>query len=233
MKSPLPHILVLGPARAAVSGVSTHLNQLFTSELGRSYHLSQFQVGSEGRAEGRFGPLWRALTSPFEFATRLVRDRPSIVHINTSLEPKSYWRDLAYLAVAKLLRRGIVYQVHGGSLPLEFFANRRVPTALLRRVLSCPDVVVLLSSSEMAAYRQFVPQARLELIANAIEVPAADLSFARYRNQVPLEVVYVGRLAHDKGVFEIIEAARILRDRGVDIFLCRHWTRRSRTAHRD
>jgi glycosyltransferase involved in cell wall biosynthesis len=217
MRSSLPHILLLGPARAAVSGVSTHLNQLFGSKLGACFCLSQFQVGSEGRAEGRLGSLRRMLISPFELTARLLRDRPSIVHINTSFEPKGYWRDLAYLAVAKLLRRKVVYQVHGGALPQEFFASSRVLTALLRRVLSCPDVVVLLSSREMAAYRKFVPGARLELIANAIEVHDADFSAARYGGNRPLEIVYVGRLADNKGVFETVEAARILRDRGVDM----------------
>jgi glycosyltransferase involved in cell wall biosynthesis len=217
MDSPLPHILLLGPARAAVSGVSTHLNQLFGSKLGGAFRLSQFQVGSEGRAECRLGPLLRILTSPFELTALLLRDRPSIVHINTSFEPKGFWRDIAYLAVAKLLRRKVVYQVHGGALPQEFFASSVVLTALLRRVLSCPDVVVLLSNREMAAYRKFVPNARLELIANAIEVHDGNFSVARYIGNRPLEIVYVGRLADNKGVFQTVEAARILRDRGVDM----------------
>jgi glycosyltransferase involved in cell wall biosynthesis len=163
------------------------------------------------------GRLWRTVTSPLDFTARLFRDRPKIVHINTSLEQKSYWRDLAYLAVAKILRRKIVYQVHGGALPQDFFSDSRVLTALLRRVLCCPDVVVLLSRSEMTAYRQFVPNVRLELIANAIEVPAANVAAGRYAGHAPLEVVYVGRLADDKGVFEIVEAARILHDRGVEM----------------
>jgi glycosyltransferase involved in cell wall biosynthesis len=217
MKSSLPHILLLGPARTAVSGVSTHLNQLFGSTLGAYFRLSQFQVGSEGPAQGKFGTLLRVLTSPFELTACLLRERPSVVHINTSFEPKGYWRDLAYLVIAKVLRRKVVYQVHGGSLPQEFFANSRMLTALLRRVLLCPNVVVLLSTREMAAYRDFVPRARLELIANAIEVHDADISAARYVGNRPLEIVYLGRLADNKGVFEIVEAARILRDRGIDM----------------
>jgi glycosyltransferase involved in cell wall biosynthesis len=208
MNSSLPHILLLGPARTAVRGVSPHLNQLFDSKLGASFCLSQIQVGSEGRAEGRLGTLLRAIISPFELTARLIRDRPSIVHINTSFEPKRYWRDLTYLAVAKILHRKVLYQVHGGALPQEFFENSRALTSLLRRALSWPDAVVLLLSREMAAYGEFVPWARLELIANAIEVHAADVSAARYGGTQPLEIVYVGRLADDKGVFETVEAAR-------------------------
>jgi glycosyltransferase involved in cell wall biosynthesis len=217
MNSSRSKVLLLGPARSAVSGVSTHLNQLFASNLAQSFSLSQFQVGSEGRSEGRMGTLLRMLISPFQLTLRLLRTRPDVVHINTSFEPKGYWRDLVYLVIAKLLRLKVVYQVHGGAQPQEFFAGNQVLTGLLRRVLSCPDVIVLLSSAEMTAYRQFAPRARLELIANAIAVPDENLNLARYGGEQPLQVVYVGRLADNKGVMEIIEAARQLRDRGIEM----------------
>jgi hypothetical protein len=49
MKQPV--VLILGPKRSAVSGVSPHLNTLFGSALERRFRLVQFQVGSEGRNE--------------------------------------------------------------------------------------------------------------------------------------------------------------------------------------
>jgi glycosyltransferase involved in cell wall biosynthesis len=212
-----PRILLLGPARTAVSGVSTHLNQLFESTLAARFCLMQFQVGSEGRAQGRVGTLLRLVTSPFAFAGCLIRARPQIVHINTSLEPKSYWRDVVYLALAKVMKCRVIYQVHGGALPAEFFAGNRVLTALLRRVVSWPDMVVLLAHTEMAAYGQFAPHAHLVRIVNAITAIEAEPPAERYTAARPLEVVYVGRLAADKGVFETIEAVKILRDRGVTV----------------
>jgi glycosyltransferase involved in cell wall biosynthesis len=210
-----PRVLLLGPARSAVSGVSTHLNQLFESALSRRFCLLQFQVGSEGRAQGRMGTLFRLLTDPFALTVCLILCRPRIVHINTSLEPRSYWRDIVFLALAKTMKRAVVYQVHGGALPGEFFASNRVLTALLRRVLSWPDAVVLLARSEMAAYSSFAPRARLVRIPNAVSPGEADLRAERYNARRPLKVVYLGRLAADKGIFETIEAVKILRDRGV------------------
>src|SRR6185437_11547197 len=143
-----PQVLILGPARTAVAGggVSTHLNRLFNSNLAKRFRLSQYQVGSAGRGEGRLGLLLRVLTTPWQFVARLLRDRPDIVHINTSLTQRAYWRDLAYLGAAKILRRRIVYQVHGGPFPRDYFAKSRLLSALLRGVLSLPDVVVLISA---------------------------------------------------------------------------------------
>lgn len=210
-----PRVLLLGPARSAVSGVSTHLNQLFGSALSGRFRLMQFQVGSEGRGESRAGTLLRLAYSPIAFAACLVRSRPRIVHINTSLEPKSYWRDLVYLLTAKLLRKKIVYQVHGGALPAEFFSGKPVLTGLLRTALSWADRVVLLARCEMRAYAAFAPSARLVLIANAVQADDSDLTAERYAPSRPLKLVYMGRLAAEKGVLDAVCAVRILRERGV------------------
>ena len=113
-------ILLLGPDLTAVSGISTHLNQLLASEVARRFRALHFQVGSEGRDESRIGKLWRALVSPVLLLWLLLRHRPEIVHINTAMEPKAFWRDLVYLLIARACGRRIVYQVHGGMLPEEF-----------------------------------------------------------------------------------------------------------------
>ena len=60
-----PVVLLLGPHRAAVSGVSTHLNLLMDSALDDDFELAHFQVGSEGRDEGPLGRLLRLAVSPF------------------------------------------------------------------------------------------------------------------------------------------------------------------------
>ena len=210
-----PSVLLLGPARTALSGVSTHLNLLFDS-VSADFRLSQFQVGSEGRAESRAAMLLRLATSPFALAWRLLRSQPRIVHINTAFDLKGYWRDLVYLAVAKALRHKVVYQIHGGALPGELFARSRALTALLRHALSWPDAVVVLGRSEAAAYREFAPAARLCRIANAVPLCAAELSAERYAAGRPLAIAYLGRLAADKGILEAVEAVAMLRDRGID-----------------
>ncbi len=206
-------VLLLGPDRAAVSGVSTHLNQLFSSSLVRQVDLLHFQVGSEGRDEGLLGKLVRFLLSPFCFALRIFVTQPHIVHINTSLEQKSFWRDVAYLIVAKVMRRKVVYQVHGGALPAEMFPRNRLLTWFLGHVLKVPDVIVLLAQVELLAYREFVPECRMVVIANAIDLDGLRKTNRQNRTG-DLRLAYVGRLAEDKGIFEIVSALRLFLDSG-------------------
>ncbi len=205
-------ILLLGPSLGAVSGVSTHLNQLFGSELAGEFKLIHFQIGSEGRQEGRWQKLTRFVFSPLALAAKVIAVKPDIVHLNTSLEPKSCWRDAAYLLVAKLLGKWVVYQVHGGDLPQHFFNGNDLLTAFLRRLLSWPDAVVLLASVEYDAYRDFAACKHLSVIPNASGLPEnPEKSF----DHQPIRLGFIGRLADNKGALEAVQALHLLLKSGV------------------
>lgn len=215
-----PKIVLVGPSLEAVSGVSTHLNHLFGSDLRSGFRLFHFQVGSEGRkTEGGLRKLLRLALGPVAFIGFCLRHRPDLVHLNPSLDPKSYWRDLAYLAVARLLRRRVIYQVHGGALPQQFFVGQPLRTALLRRVLRSVDVVVLLAELELRAYREFVPDARLMVIANAIDTKELTRDPIGLRTDEELRLVYVGRLVETKGVADTIACVKKLHVEGRKIRL--------------
>jgi glycosyltransferase involved in cell wall biosynthesis len=212
-------VAVFSPSLEAVSGVSTHVRMLFASDLAEDFELLHFQVGSEGRRETRLRKLLRYTFSPLQLGLFLLRTRTNIVHMNTSLERNAYWRDLAYLAVSKLLRRQVVSQVHGGALPQQFFEGSLLLTNLLRRFLLWSDAVAVLSSTELAAYRAFDARTNVHLIPNAID-PAGLVDQVRsYNTDQAIRLVFVGRLVRSKGVFEIVEALAQLKRGGREFHL--------------
>ena len=214
-----PVVLVLGPHREAVSGVSTHLNTLFASRLAEDFSLIHFQVGSEGRRENVLQKLVRFAASPFQLGLLLLRTGAGVVHINTSLDRGGYWRDLTYLIVVKALGRRVVNQIHGGALPQEFFAGNALLTWVLRRFLVSSSVVAVLCTAELRAYRDFDRRINVHLVPNAIDAAGlADKSRA-HNTGGALKLVYVGRLVRSKGLFEIIEALVKLKRAGREFTL--------------
>ena len=212
-----PVVVVLGPDRAAISGVSTHVNLLMGSALAEDFELVHFQVGSEGRNEGRIAKYLRLLASPFGLFLTILFRHASVVHINTSLNTRAYWRDLMYLFVAKLLRARVLYQVHGGKLPQVFFEGRAWLTAWLRRTLLLPDLVVVLAKCELDAYRDFVPGQNVVALPNGIDcAPFAGIPVVRSQPEYPLRLVYIGRLDREKGLYETLQAMRLAAELGVD-----------------
>ena len=212
-----PTILVLGPDLAAMSGVSTHVGLLLGSHLSERFELVHFQVGSEGRREGAAARWLRLAASPIALLLAIVLRHAAIVHINTSLNARAYWRDLAYVLVAKACGARVVYQVHGGALPQKFFAGSALLTRFLRFTLRIPDSVVVLAECELAAYREFVPEQDVRRVPNGIDCrPFDTVPTVRSHADKPLRLLYVGRIAREKGLYETLQALRLANELGVD-----------------
>jgi len=208
-----PTVLLLGPSRDAISGVTTHVNSLLESRLAGEFALEHFQVGSEGRSEGPLGRLLRFVTSPFTLAFAVLRRGAAVVHLNTSLNAKAWWRDLVYLLVAKACGARVMLQVHGGALERFAVLNRFVR---LRAALRWPDAVVVLSQQEQEAWRRLAPGQHVALLPNGIDC-APYLKYKRNLRppEEPFRLIYVGRLAAGKGLTETLEALALARGNGV------------------
>lgn len=208
-------VLILAPSREAISGVTTHLNGLLGSRLASRFDLVHFQVGSEGRQESLPGRAARLALSPLALALAILRHGAGLVHINTSLNAKAYWRDLSYVLAAKLCGARVLYQVHGGAWN-DFEQKGGGFAALMRRMLRWPDVVVVLSREQLDAVRAAAPEQSVELVPNGIDcAPYLRQNRAAADADAPLRLIYIGRLVAGKGLLETIEAMRIARSKGV------------------
>lgn len=207
-----PVVLVLGPALHLISGVSTHVKLLLSSELARSHKIVHFEVGSLP-CEPWSKKTRRILISPFYLALNIVTHKPTIVHLNPSLNRKAFWRDFVYLAVAKLCGAKTIYQVHGGSLA-TFHARRRWLSPAIRVVGRMADRIVVLSEREKKNFANYVASKKLIIIPNAIDLSEHEGWMEKRFDFDHHHLGYLGRLVPDKGVFEIIEAMSVLRNKG-------------------
>jgi glycosyltransferase involved in cell wall biosynthesis len=212
---PKTAVAIFGPSLDAVSGVSTHVRLLLASALADHYLLCHFQVGREGRTESPMQRLARFVVSPMQLALFLARKKVRIVHINTSMDHKAFWRDLSYLVVARLIGRKVVTQFHSGSDPQRLFSNPLL-TWVLRRFLLASDLVTVLSSEALKAYQKFDPRIKVVLVPNAIETTGL-LGIQRETPDSghPLKLLFLGRIIRSKGVLDAVTAVKLLNAEGV------------------
>lgn len=206
-------ILLVGSSLRAVSGVSTHLNQLLNSRLSEIYEFIYFQIGSHGRQESSVEKLFRFILSPWQLALRIILTRPQIIHLNTSIDRKAFWRDVFYLFAAKIFVVKIVYQVHGGPLPQDFFQGNKLLTAFMKWIFKLTHAIILLAEIEREAYSRFTAVRHLAVIPNAIDLIPFKNAEHKSFNDEALKLVYLGALTFDKGVYESIDAVAILKDK--------------------
>src|SRR5260221_8630103 len=102
-------------------------------------------------------------------------------------------------------------------LPRAFSLDRALATAFLRWTLGLPDLVAVLARSELEAYAEFLPRQAVMVMPNGIDVRAfARVPTQRPYARRPLRVVYIGRLAREKGLYEALQGLRIAIELGVD-----------------
>src|SRR5258706_5388074 len=99
-------------------------------------------------------------------------------------------------------------------MPQDFFRGGVFLTWLLRRFLISCDVIVVLSSAEVSAYRAFDARLKVHSVPNAIDPAGLADQTRSFNTSRPLKLVYVGRLVRAKGLFEVIEALMELKRAG-------------------
>jgi glycosyltransferase involved in cell wall biosynthesis len=203
-------VLLLGPSFNAIGGVSTHVRQLLFSDLSKNFELFYFEVGSEGKSKNVFKMILRFLFSPIAFFITIRRKKPHLVHFNSSMNFKAFFRDIIYLYLSKILGLKTIFQIHGGT-HFHLFFNSRILSLILKRIMCLPNAVVVLSKLDKTKYERFVSRKALFLIPNAVAVNDYSYKSSKNFNETFLNIVYIGRLVIEKGVLDVIEAIGILR----------------------
>ncbi len=158
---------------------------------------------------GVWRKLWRAGTALIRFTALLARRRVALIHVHGA-SAASFWRKSAFMLLAFATRRPVVFHLHGGGFS-EFFHEHcgRVGKSLVRFVLARSARVIVLSPQWESEVRAMCPGARIVSIPNPVEVddPSSDTLAGRRAH----DLLFLGRLEHDKGIFDLLEALQLLR----------------------
>jgi (heptosyl)LPS beta-1,4-glucosyltransferase len=147
------------------------------------------------------------LIAAMRLARYFERERIDVVHIHWS-------RDLPLAALAKRLSRRRVRLVHSRHMNI----TRGKHDLYHRFIYGEVDCYITLSKTMLDDARRHLPlePQALELVYLGVPTPEQDASKAEPRAEGPLAIGQFGRIEHGKGQHVLIEAMKILRDRGVN-----------------
>jgi glycosyltransferase involved in cell wall biosynthesis len=152
------------------------------------------------------GSKWRKLRQAvgawLRYMGLLLRGGVALVHVHSASGP-SFWRKSAFVLPSLLFGVPVVLHMHGGGF-MHFWQRAHWPgrQALIRAVFERSAVVLALSDQWRAALQRLFPAARVRTLVNPVPLPA---DAAPLDGAVPT-VLYMGLLAREKGVFELVEA---------------------------
>jgi glycosyltransferase involved in cell wall biosynthesis len=177
----------------------------------------RFEVRYVANGAGRgvtLGGMARFLTLPLDLARawRCVRAfKPDVVHINTSLDWRSFFRDSCFVGLARLGRARVVLFIHGW----QWSMGRRLRVRghplrwMCRRIFGLAGHVIVLSDAFAEVLADLpIPGDRVHVFTNPVDCSAFPRPAAAVSPQAggAWRLLFMARFVADKGIYELIDA---------------------------
>ena len=204
-KQPLK-ILITAPSldeTRHVSGISTVVRQII--EHG-NFSYTHFEAGRSGGERKSGGWIAKQFALPFRFYVTIKRKKIDVVHINTAFNPLSILRDFALVKAAKFAGIPIILHIHGGKFLAQEFENVQLKN-IAEKMLRLSNEIIVLSELEKKIIERRWQNLTVKALENAVEIPALNEN-AKVKNSM----IFLGRMTESKGLHEIIEAVRTLKN---------------------
>ncbi len=208
------------PALNKMGGVASYYNSVLPYlNKNNSLDVVCFHLGSKLESSSLLHPI----TDQMQFNKFLKKEKPDLVHINPSLGFKSFIRDGLLIQQAK--NNGIPVIVFFRGWDKNF--AQRVESFLLtlfRFVYGKSDAFIVLASEFKNKLLSWGIKAPIYLQTTTVDQDLLDgfdieIKLKKLLEKKNLRILYLARLEKGKGIFETIDAVKILRERQIHVDL--------------
>lgn len=204
-------VLITAPSlreKDNVSGISTLVANIIRLSSNEYVH---FRAGRRDGTGKSAKWIARQPKMVVDFRTAIERERPDIIHLNTSFSRLAMLRDAVLVTAASGKGVPIVLHIHGGPYFLK-----DEPGAVLRKCIAAMTKysarIIVLSEQEKQVLAKRHGRDDADVLANAVPMNEA---VPREPERSPRSIIYFGRLNREKGLDRIIEACRGLIERDI------------------
>jgi len=158
-----------------------------------------------------------ALNAISKVAWLLITGRVALFHVH-SASNASFWRKSIFVLAAFIWRCPVVFHLHGGGF--ENFYNLKCRTVgrwYVRFILDRASVIVVVSEGWRKRISRITLNKNINVIPNPVDPTVLPLDVkCKIKNRSKV-VLFLGRVSERKGIVELVDAAKIIRERIPDI----------------
>lgn len=212
-------VLIVGPDRQDPGGVANYYNAVLPRLSDDAVTAHYLEIGS---THGR-GRLAHVVLDQFRFWQTLHSLRPDIVHLNPSLDLKSFLRDGVFIFLAKLRRRPVLIFFHGWQESFEKKVSGRYRWFFRMTYGRANGFIVLAKKFAGRLYEWGITApiclGRTAVATELLEGFSIKEKVGGIVTAKVIRLLYLARLEREKGVLELIDAVERLLERGVSLSL--------------
>ena len=196
----------LNPAKN-VSGVSTVVQTIIQHNNQHQYF--HYQLGRPDKKLNKLNWLYKLIRQILFFPFAVKRNKIDLVHQNLPLDPKGVSREYLINCWCRLLCVPVVLHVHGGVFLMDG-TNSIVFKKLAQSLFRHSRQVVVLSVLEKEALQKHYQFSEAIVLYNCIDASYYAIAKNELAKTKPT-LLFLGRIHESKGVYDMIEAFRLLK----------------------
>jgi glycosyltransferase involved in cell wall biosynthesis len=210
-------ILFMGQLPPPVHGVTMMNNNLVNSKiLQANFHFDivnlHFITSIDEISKYSIRKVVKAIGYGYEVTKKLLRNKPDLVYFTISPKGYAFFRDSLYVFILKTFRKKIVFHLHGKGIR-ESSRSNLIIKALSTWILRNSYVICL--SERLVPDIEGVYRSTPFVVQNGIKVQSdSQERKSHVKGSVP-NILYLSNYARDKGILILIDALKILQDKGV------------------
>lgn len=141
----------------------------------------------------------------------LIRHKPHLCYYALTTTGPGFRKDVILIALLRLFHTKIIYHIHNRGIINE--KNNRLNDLFYRFVFNQAPVI-LLSRHLYYDVEEYVPESNVYYCANGISDYQPRIAFLSKTGNRPFRILFFSNLMREKGVFILVEACKILLEKG-------------------
>lgn len=163
------------------------------------------EIGGKSTAK-----LFRYLAILWQVLIQLIFNRPDLCYLSITSKGVPFYKDATLVFLAKLFGVRLVYHFHNKGVSL--MQDRKFDNMLYKFVFRKSNVI-LLSEKLYPDIQKYVSMEQVHFCPNGI--PDVELRAIEKKNTGRVKLFFLSNLLVLKGVFVLLEACRLLKNKGV------------------
>ncbi len=197
------NILITAPSlntKYNVSGISSVVNNILAVTDQNYIH---FMVGKKDQQKRNIMWFWDQFILPFKLMYILSKHKIDIFHLNTPLNTLGIIRDFTLLNISRLMGIKVLLHLHGGKY-FETIPKNKWLYGFLKYYLKSASHIIVLSPLEkkLLLKNYSLNTEDITPIENCVTVPNIKDETIHKKARI----IFLGRIAESKGIFNISEA---------------------------
>lgn len=155
--------------------------------------------------------LFRFIGSWFKLLLELITKKPNLCYFALTTTGNAFYKDVSLVFLLRLFKVKIVFHLHNKGIKKN--STKKINRLLYQFVFK-KSYVILLSKYLYNDIDKFVSKNQLFFCPNGVEdIPPQPIRKSKQPN-IPIKILFLSNLIKSKGVFVLIEACKILHQKG-------------------